>query len=522
MCLCLSFSVIAQNRYHVNQATGNDSRDGLSWMRSFETLQTALERAQAGDEIWVAAGIYLPTWHPGFTYNGPGPMPSVERYKTFLIPKGVKLYGGFPAQTDMSTGMRDRDWERHQTILSGDLNMDDGYDFSNMGDNVYRVVTLVNADESTIIDGFTVTGGNTDYPVMLRQVSGSGIYATSGSSDANSSPTLRNLLIEGNVSSGGGAGFSNYADGNACPVISNTIIRRNKSGEYGGGFANDGSKKSAPILENVIISGNQAYIGGGMYCLSEAMETSPVLTNVLVSGNISKSDAGGIYLTSYAGNIKPVLTNVTISGNKAGNIVGGLFCYAYTGISVPKIRNTVILGNKAKVMECYDFCNWDNGVSFADIQSCFIGDLLPVPHQPFNLFVRPIDADFAPSIEGDYRPVNGSPLINQGNNSFVKLTTDLAGKPRIYNKTVDIGAYEYQEIPAGIISESLAERKIWSEGGNLFIRIDQPTIVRVFSIDGLLVQQFSMNEGTKTISLPSGFYLVSLNNEAVKKVFVRK
>jgi len=404
-----------------------------------------------------------------------------------------------------------------------------------MGDNVYRVVTLINADESTVIDGFTITGGNTDYPMMIRQVSGSGIYATSGSSDVNSSPTLRNLLIEGNVSSGGGAGFSNYADGNACPVISNTIIRRNKSGEYGGGFANDGNKKSAPILENVIISGNQAYIGGGMYCLSEAIETSPVLTNVLISGNLSKSDAGGIYLTSYAGNVKPVLTNVTISGNKAGNIVGGLFCYAYTGISVPKIRNTVILGNKAKVMECYDLYNEDNNGSLPDLQSCCIGDIPiampgPGPFPPLEfLFTKPVDAELAPTIEGDYQlhpfgyvAFYGHILINKGENAFVTTTVDLAGKPRIYNKTVDIGAYEYQEIPAGIISESLAEKKIWSEGGNLFIRIDQPTIVRIYSLEGLLVQQFSKGEGTHTIFLPSGFYLVSLNNETATKVFVRK
>jgi hypothetical protein len=519
--LCLSFAALAQNRYHVNQATGNDSRDGLTWMRSFATLQMAIEQVKAGDEIWVAAGTYLPTLKT-HDVDSEG-NPTSDRLKTFIIPSGVKVYGGFPAQTDISTNMNNRDWERHQTILSGDLNKDDGEDFTNMGENVYRVVTLLNADESTVIDGFTITGGNTDYQVWLRQVAASGIYAIAGGTGSNSSPTLRNLLIEGNVSTGGGAGFSSYSmDGNSCPVISNTIIRRNKSGEYGGGFASEGRIKSSPILENVIISGNQAYKGGGMYCNSEATETSPVLTNVLVSGNASKSDAGGIYLSSYAGNVKPVLTNVTISGNKAGNVVGGLLCYAYTGISLPEIRNTVIWGNKAKEMRYfYDFYNEDNTASLSKIQSCFIGDLLPVPHQPFTLFVSPVDAEFAPTVEGDYRPAKGSPLINQGNNSFVTVKVDLAGKPRIFNQTVDIGAYEYQET-ASIIQETASEKNIWADGGNLFVKIDQPAIVRIYSIDGVLVRQLSMSEGLTTISLPQGFYIVSLNNKTGVKVFISK
>jgi len=521
--LCLSFTVLAQNRYFVNQATGNDSRDGLSWMKSFASLQMALDQAKAGDEIWVAAGTYLPTKYLPVTFNGPGPAPSNARSLTFLIPNGVKLYGGFPASADNSTGITKRDWEIHKTILSGDLNNDDGKDFTNMEENVYHVVVLFNTDESTVIDGFTVTGGNADYPVWLRQVAGSGIYAFA---DDNSSPTLRNLLIEGNVSRGGGAGFSNYSNGNACPVISNTIIRRNKSGEYGGGFANDGRKKSAPILENVIISGNQAYKGGGMYCVSEETETSPVLTNVLVSGNSSASDAGGIYLTSYAGNVKPVLTNATISGNKAGNIVGGFFCHAYTAISSPQIRNTVIWSNKAKVMECYDFYNLDSNGSQANIQFCLIGDQTDLsrflPRFPYPGFVNAIDADLAPTIAGDYRPVNGSPLINTGNNSFVKLTTDLAGKPRIYDKIVDIGAYEYQDISTVGIPEPFAEKKIWSEGGNVYVKIDQPAIVRIYSVDGILVKQLSMGEGIRTISLPSGFYLVSLNSEKTTKVYVTR
>ena len=521
-CLC-SFTLSAQNRYHVNQTTGNDGNDGKTWSKAFVTIQMALNNANSGDEIWVAAGTYLPTKKIVETDNEGSP--TGERYKTFVIPNGVKIYGGFPANVVDNTGMDKRDWEINKTILSGDLNNDDGEDFTQMEDNVYHVVYLYNADESTVIDGFTITGGNFDSPVPLQMVQGSGICAIAGGSAA-SSPMLKNLIIEGNISTGGGAGFSNYSNGDACPIISNTIFRKNKSGEYGGGFANDARKKSSPILENVIFNGNQAFSGGGMYCLSHDVETYPVLTNVLVHGNLAKSRAGGIFLYSYIGDVKPVFTNVTIAGNKSEGAIGGLYCLAYSASSSPEIRNTVIWGNTAKEMSYCDYYNDGNEGSNEDIQSCLIGDRTFLPANIildlYPGFVRPISADFAPTTEGDYRPDKGSPLINMGNNTFIATTTDLAENPRIFDKTVDIGAYEYQELSTVDISETITERKIWTEAGNLFVRIDQPTTVRIYSVEGILVQQIQLSEGIKAISIPQGFYFVSLNNETATKIYISK
>jgi hypothetical protein len=538
LCLC-STTVFAQNRYFVNQTNGANSNDGKSWSKAFGSLQRALDEVKAGDEIWVAAGIYRPSQK--FVEKDAEGKPASERYATFLIPNGVKLFGGFPSKATNSTGMNDRDWEINQTILSGDLNNDDGEDFTNMEENAYHVVILLNTDKSTVIDGFTISDGNFNVNwVFIRYTRGSGIVAEASS---NSSPTLRNLIIERNVSRGGGAGFSNVSStGDACPVISNTIFRNNKSGEYGGGFANEAKLKSSPILENVIFSGNQAYIGGGMYCLSETTETSPVLTNVLVHGNKSTSDAGGMYFTSYAGNVRPTLTNVTISGNKAGNIVGGLLCYAYLELSLPQLRNTVSWGNKAKVMESFDFYNEDKNETPADLQNCQIGDQVPievwpllgsqekylnligdqVPIEQWPGFVRPIDADNAPTTEGDYRPAKGSQLINQGKNTFVTAKVDLAGKSRIVDETVDIGAYEYQEKSIVSVQEMLAARNIWAEQGNLYVRTDRPATVRIYTVDGILVQQIKLSESLQAIPLPTGVYFVSLDNEKATKIYISK
>ena len=47
-------------------------------------------------------------------------------------------------------------------------------------------------------------------------------------------------------------------------------------------------------------------------------------------------------------------------------------------------------------------------------------------------------------LNGNLRLQSNSPCINAGNNADVTTTTDLDGRPRIVEGTVDIGCYEYQ------------------------------------------------------------------------------
>ena len=46
----------AKVRYVKSGSTG----DGLSWASALGSLQTAINESAAGDEIWVAAGVYAP------------------------------------------------------------------------------------------------------------------------------------------------------------------------------------------------------------------------------------------------------------------------------------------------------------------------------------------------------------------------------------------------------------------------------------------------------------------------------
>ena len=62
-------------RYYV-KPTGSDSNTGDSWASAFKTIVKATEKAQKGDEVWVAEGTYAES-------------------KTVVNPLNVALYGGF-------------------------------------------------------------------------------------------------------------------------------------------------------------------------------------------------------------------------------------------------------------------------------------------------------------------------------------------------------------------------------------------------------------------------------------------
>lgn len=113
-------------------ATGLEN--GMDWMNAYNELFDALANATAGDEIWIADGLYKPTNLPVRTY-------------TFEIPSGVSLYGGFNGS---ETLRNQRDWKANSTILSG------GIGGPEQSDNSYQIIKIVDATESIVIDGLKI------------------------------------------------------------------------------------------------------------------------------------------------------------------------------------------------------------------------------------------------------------------------------------------------------------------------------------------------------------------------------
>ena len=527
----LALPVMAQKTLHVNISNGDDGNDGLKWSTAFKNIQPAIDAAVKGDTIKVAKGTYFPTNRISGSSSSLG-----DRDRCFLFRRNIKIYGGFPAGATDITTMNDRNWEKNITILSGDFNNDDGDNFKNTDENAYHVVVMLNATAEMQLDGFYITGGNGNSENSVSAVNidnlhvmhtcGGGIYAVA---KANSSPTLSNLVIRDNKVDRDGGGLYLHSDGgDVSPTLTNVSMINNVAKFWGGAYYSKG-KGATPKLKNVIITGNESVQGGGLICMTEEKDCSPEFENVLISGN-KANKSGGIFLHAMATDARPVFINTTICGNKATTdyAVGGIYILSTSGEANPYIKNTVIWGNKSNLKETDNIYTEGGRATNPVYTNSFIegthtgGTNLNGNMNP--MFVNHIDADFAPTVynQGDYRLYAESPLINKGDNSAVSLTKDLAGQDRIYNNTVDIGAYESKYNTSS--NEAIVKNNpIWSYQGNLYVKINNNTATMcAYSINGILVKQINnLGDGTHALPMPEGLYIIKLSTGESAKVLIK-
>lgn len=422
--------IVYINKNSTGDGTGN------SWANAVSELADALVAAKTNtsiQQIWVAAGTYKPLYSPA-TINFGNPD---GRNNAFLVVKNVKVYGGFAGTESV---LADRVLNTNKSILSGDLNNDDvtGSSSSN-AENAYHVVISAGDVGIAELNGFTISGGNSNNPSYFNpQINvnnqyvwptyGGGIFLTA------SSLVLNTVTISGNNATNGGAGIF---DGNSSSVLTNVTISDNFSFGHGGGMFN---QSGSPVLTNVVIKGNYGGgRGGGMY----NQTASPSLTNVVITNN-SGSLGGGMYNES---NSSPVMTNVTLSGNYAGTSTGGIY---NDDNSSATFKNSIVINNRDNYSD-------ESHLPFPVFQNCLIDpykygggtDIIRYSGSLTDLFKNPVNP--ARSTGGDYTLTEKSAAIDVGNNSLyipysgnIANDTDLAGNARLSGSKIDMGAYEWQ------------------------------------------------------------------------------
>jgi hypothetical protein len=254
------------------------ANNGTSWENAYVYLQYALACANLAEkpiEIRIAQGIYRPN-------HGLAAIPEFEwRTTTFQLINGVAIKGGYAGLYMPDPNARDI--EMYETILSGDLYGDDAHvadpcDLPNEpthAENCFHVVTANRVDETAVLDGLVITGGNADF--VLDLVGGGGMVNYN-----NSSPTLTNCTFRANSSKYGAGGLANFE--NSRPAITNCTFNGNTS-MFGGGGGISNFTNSSPTLTACIFSRNYADFGGGMCNFA----SSPILINCTFAQNAAEN-----------------------------------------------------------------------------------------------------------------------------------------------------------------------------------------------------------------------------------------
>jgi len=297
----------AQTRYYVN-ANAQGANNGLSWPNAWVHLQTALQSAQAGDTIWVAAGTYKPT-----TDN--------NRDSSFKVPSGIAMYGGF---TGTETQLNQRNWATNETLLSGDIGAP-----GDSLDNSFTIMYMDNPDSLTLVDGFVFrygaainpTGGLSDGP----QRSGGALYIQAAGGEAYA--VFRNNRFEYNSALRfGGAVYINGEDlGSIAPQFLNCTFARNRAVLDGGAVVRRGSSwiERIPDFGDCTFDYNTSGRWGGaiFYDETEMLDTFHVTgcTFTRNQGDIAAGIAGSIGRISGS---KVAIRNNTFTENEAGGTLG--------------------------------------------------------------------------------------------------------------------------------------------------------------------------------------------------------
>ena len=478
-------------------ANATGTNDGLTWGNAFTDLQSALKIAAPDSEIRVARGIY----RPASVVNSQRTDPN----STFKLGAGVVLKGGYAGSRGANPN--ERYIAQYETILSGDPTGDDRpvarladlTSDSHRADNVYHVVTLSETDSSSVLDGFTITGGiamDTKLPDKLG--CGGGIYNDGGSA------TVRNCTIFCNAADSHGGGI--YNSGPGSPTFVTCIVAENWAQRTGGAIYSQGT--GTVTMSQCVVTGNGAQYNGG--AISSQSDAEFLISNCLLSGNMAAEpvSGGGGALYSSLANVR--LSNCTIVGNMAA-MGTALVCEGAgsPGRSGVSLGNCIVWG-EGEIISSREESALE--VVYSDVRGGWPGqgniDADPCFVDPGYWDNAGTERDFWDDtwIEGDYHLKAASACIDAGSVEALPDAngTDLDGQPRLSGVAPDMGAYEVQNDPpfadAGPDVASLAlDGAVTLDGSRSYDPEGQPLQYRWYEGDKLVSEQARF-----TIVLPPG------------------
>lgn len=419
-----SLGIMAQTKIYYVSPTGVG--DGTSW-ETTTTLQTALQNAVAGDQIWVQ----------GFEQITSADQLYIAPADGFSLKSGVQLYGGFKGD---ETNVNSRETlgkpyqMKYRSVLSGDIKRDDVVDNTNLifpanttrSDNATHVLNVNMAPASgnnkntspTIINGFSIGNGHADG----SGEKGGGIYIHGDNTGGGIFRIERCFLLNNYATQGGAI----YVDAevknvnNSTSLVNQCVVYNNAAGERA-------------AVENA---------GGGLYLAGEA---------TVVNSSIFNNENGGLRLADGA-----KVVNSTVSRNSSGGI--DMIDDNAEGYNV---ANTIIWGNSTLSTQYRP--NFKNS-AFHEVEAGDSdGNIYVTAENRGDTNAPMFDA---PSLKTSYdrdfnwrqtayplwswNVLEGSVMLSKGDQQSYDQSAygseDMAGNPRFNGSTIDIGAYEFQQM----------------------------------------------------------------------------
>ena len=414
----------------------------------YADLQSAVDAATDGDEIWVEQGTYVLT-------------------NSIVIDKSLAIYGGFDGA---ETLREERDWANQVAIVDGN--------------DSFRCFHVANGNDATVVlDGLTLTRGipsdGENGPAIWNGLNGAYF----------GSLTVANCIISnnsGNIKHG--AVFNDWGNFTAldCTFANNSAINK------GGAILNYGHDLT---LIRCLFAGNTANNGGAVSFPNTSGSPSATNHNVIVdcvfSNNTANMDGGALltdgnmslmrcaFIGNHAGRSGTIATrgdtgftqtwtNCLFAGNSSKN--GSAICINGSSGPLGVIRavnctfatNTCIAGGRGGAL--YTMKPQTNAASIFEVINCVFrgnftnaidrsGTTQPLPAVSYtdidqagyagsngNLDEDPLFVDAA---NGNYRLQAGSPAINAGTETNAPAD-DLDGVGRPQGEGSDMGAYEVE------------------------------------------------------------------------------
>ena len=526
----LSASIVISEKYNgffVDQHVQGGREDGSSWANAYRRIEQALDKARAGDCVWVARGVYTP--------------PTGKSYE--MKYDSVEVYGGFGA---WESYLHERVFASNQTIVR-------------RSDNGSSVI-VIEGSKGMRWDGFTIEQGqatqgggilNKNGQVTIanciirnnRADQGGGIYNGNGG-DA----VIFNTEISGNTATDG-AGMYNHS---AHPRLTNVTISGNLASNQGGGLYNDGSN---PEVRNTILWGNRA---------AKFPNVSNTGSTPMFSFSLIEKDRAGwdVALGSdQGGNIdgSPVFRkrgfdesgamregDYRLGANSAAENQG-LNRYVY----VEKTRDAHL--PTLNESEYHSGFPYDlSGMNRIIEDRVDIGAYEYAPDITFPKVSREI---VIPTVKGlIFQPTPGIHYVNTGDDFTFSVKEEESGsalkageKKRLIERLKittgdpirDKDGIEMTENEDGSVTVKLIKvtegitltvdphanssavvtgEKVWSYKDHVLLSVKASTDVRIYDLEGRLVDARKVNAGETSIALPQGIYLVRIADRSYKVI----